>query len=529
MLDARSFRESVRFERGVSRRLFLAYGAALAATPLLGRASWAQASPAFPGDPFTLGVASGDPDSTSVLIWTRLAPQPLEPFGGMTTDAVTVRWEVADDDKFQRPVASGTAVATLQLAHSVHVVVEGLKPDRWYWYRFHAGDAVSPVGRTRTLPDPLAMPDRLRFAFASCQHYETGLYTAYEQMAKDDVDLVFHLGDYIYENEGRDGQVRKHAGKEIQSLADYRIRHSQYRADALLHGMHAQCPWFVTWDDHEVDNNYAADKSEQTDVSVEQLLIRRANAYQAYYEMMPLRPTSLPRGPSMQLYRDASFGRLAALYVLDTRQHRTDQPNGDKKSPLNDAALSPNNSLLGVQQREWLQSRLLSSQGQWNVLAQQVLMALVGGRGKDDSSFGYGMDVWAGAANERIRLMEFLAERRIPNPIVLTGDIHSNWVNNLRVDDRYVDTPVVATEFVGTSLSSSGNGVQKTDMHDAMRAANPCVQFHNAERGYVLCNVTPNLWTSEFRVIDDVLKPGGKVSTRATFVVEAGQAGAKLA
>ena len=529
MFDARTFENAVRYDGGVSRRLFLAYGAALAATPLLARATWAQASPSFASNPFTLGVASGDPDSTSVVLWTRLAPKPLEPYGGMSADPVAVRWEVAHDEAFRKPVASGPAVATPQLAHSVHVVAQGLDPDRWYFYRFHAGDAVSPIGRTRTLPDPFATPDQLRFAFTSCQHYETGLYTAYEQMARDDVDLVFHLGDYIYENEGRDGQVRKHAGGEIQSLADYRIRHSQYREDALLHGMHATCPWFVTWDDHEVDNNYAADKSEVAGVSVEQLLIRRANAYQAYYEMMPLRPASLPRGPNMQLYRDASFGRLASLYVLDTRQYRTDQPNGDRRSSLNDAAMSPGNSLLGTQQREWLQSRLLASNGTWNVLAQQVLMALVGGRTKDDNTFGYGMDVWAGAAAERIRLMEFMADRRIPNPVVLTGDIHSNWVNNLRVDDRYLDTPVVATEFVGTSLSSSGNGVQKIDTYDALRAANPCVQFHNAERGYVLCNVTPKSWTSEFRVVDDVVKPGGKVSTRATFVVEAGRPGAQQA
>lgn len=343
MLDLRCLDEAIRYEGGLSRRLFLAYGTALSAIPLLGVSSRVRGSTSFESDPFTLGVASGDPDSTSVVLWTRLAPQPLDPNGGLDPEAIEVQWEVAEDDGFRQPVASGTALATPQLAHAVHVVVNGLQPDRWYSYRFHAGDAVSPVGRTRTMPDRAAQPDRLRFAFASCQHFETGLYTAYEQMARDDVDLVFHLGDYIYEDGGADGHLRKHAGDEIKSLGDYRVRHSQYRADPLLHGMHARCPWFVTWDDHEVDNNYAADISEHADVSVAELLVRRANAYQAYYEMMPLRPRSLPRGPHMQLYRHAPFGRLADFFVLDTRQYRTDQPNGDHKAPLNEAALAAGN------------------------------------------------------------------------------------------------------------------------------------------------------------------------------------------
>src|SRR5690606_34136360 len=338
----------------------------------------------------------------------------------------------------------------------------------WYFYRFHAGDAVSPIGRTRTMPERSAQPEQLRFAFASCQHYETGLYTAYEQMAKDDLDLVFHLGDYVYEDGGRDDRLRRHAGGEIKSLSDYRIRLSQYRADPLLHGMHAKCPWFVTWDDHEVDNNYAADISEHADVSVEDLLWRRANAYQAYYEMMPLRPRSLPRGPHMQLYRHAPFGRLADFFVLDTRQYRSDQPNADRRSTLNDEALNSRNSLLGPQQRDWLQSRLLASHGTWNVLAQQVMMGLVGFQNREGEDLVYSMDQWPGCAHERMALMEFLADRRVPNPVVLTGDIHSNWVNNLRVDDRQPDTAIVATEFVGTSISSGGNGIDKIRSHDEL-------------------------------------------------------------
>jgi alkaline phosphatase D len=526
MLDLSKLRAAIRYEGGVSRRLFLAYGAALSSVPLLGRASRAQDNLRFASEPFSLGVASGDPDSTSFVLWTRLAPDPLDPHGGMPREAVEVAWEIAADDAMNKVVASGTTLATPQLGHSVHVEPAGLEPDRWYWYRFRAGDAESPIGRTRTFPAPAASPQSLKFAFASCQHYEQGLFTAYEQMAKDDVDLVFHLGDYIYEGAGQDGRVRKHVGDEIHSLADYRVRYSQYRADPLLAAMHALCPWFVTWDDHEVDNNYAADISEETDVDPADFLIRRANAYQAYYEMMPLRSRSLPAGPDMRLYRRASFGRLADLLVLDTRQYRTDQPNDDRRSPLNESALAKGNSLLGAAQRNWLYHSLLRSESTWNVLAQQVMMALVGST-RFGEPLSYSMDQWPGAAYERMQLVQFLADRRVPNPVVLTGDIHSNWVNDLRVDDRQHEGPVVATEFVGTSLASGGNGEERPRGLDRLLAANPGVKFHNGERGYVRCTVTPESWVSDYMVVDEVTQPGGTVFPRASFAIEADEAGAK--
>ncbi len=282
-----------------------------------------------------------------------------------------------------------------------------------------------------------------------------------------------------------------------------------------------RCPWFVTWDDHEVDNNYAGDISEEINVDPVELLLRRVNAYQAYYEMMPLRHRSLPSGPDMRLYRKASFGKLAEFLVLDTRQYRTDQPNGDKKSPLNAEALNPNSTLLGAKQRGWLERSLITSQSTWNILAQQVMMGLVG-FAKGDHPPVYSMDQWPGYAAERMRLVQFMEERRVPNPVVLTGDIHSNWVNELRVDDRNPETPVIATEFVGTSISTGGNGVDRPGDHDKMLSDNPCLKFYNRERGYVRCRVTPETWTSDYVVVSDVQKPGGKISQRASFVVEAG-------
>lgn len=512
-------------QHGFSRRWFMAYAASLAAVAHTGRCSWAHSNPVFASDPFTSGVSSGDPDSRGMVLWTRLAPQPLEPFGGMPAEAVEVRWEIADDERFDRVVASGRCIASPQLGHSVHVEVDSLEPDRWYWYRFMAGDAVSPVGRTRTMPAADQLPERLKFAFASCQHFESGLYTAYQQMAQDEVDLVIHLGDYIYEGAGVERRVRKHHGGELHSLNDYRARYAQYRSDPLLSQMHAACPWLVTWDDHEFDNNCAADISEESDVHPVEFLMRRANSYQAYYEAMPLRASCLPTGSSLRLYRRASFGRLADFFVLDTRQYRTDQPNGDGRKPLNESALSPTNSLLGTTQRNWLCSQLIQSPSRWNVLAQQVMMGLVR-RGELAGEPTYSMDQWPGAAYERMQLVKFLAERRVPNPVVLTGDIHSNWVNNLRVDDRREDQPVVATEFVGTSISSGGNGNRQPKELQQLLAANPCVQFHNTERGYVRCTLTPQEWLSEYVAVEDVLRPGGNIVTRASFRVEAGQPGA---
>lgn len=528
-LDLTTLHELARREGGLSRRTFLAYSATLSALPWLAERTEAAVlrKVAFSSNPFTLGVASGDPASTGVVLWTRLAPEPLVPGGGLPAEPIEVQWEIADDEAMTKVFHRGTTLATPQLGHSVHVEANGLKPDRWYWFRFRAGDAESPTGRTRTLPAPNAEPDRLRFAFASCQHYETGLYTAYEHMIKDDLDLILHLGDYIYEDGGKEGRVRLHVGNEIESLDDYRIRYAQYKSDPLLQAAHARCPWMVTWDDHEVDNNYAGDVSAIKGVDSLALLARRANAYQAYYESMPLRRRSLPTGPRMRLYRKASFGRLAELLMLDTRQFRSDQPNGDKPSELNAEALDPKQTMLGQEQAGWLQASLLTSTATWNVLAQQVMMALVK-RNRGGGSL-YSMDQWPGYAAERIRLVKFLAERRVPNPVVLTGDIHSNWVNDLRVDDRESDTPVVATEFVGTSISSGGNGSSNPKTLEALRSENPGVRHFDAQRGYVRCTVTPGSWRTDLVQVEDVTRPGAPAVERASFVVEAGKPGAQPA
>ncbi len=506
----------------IERRRFLS----LAALPALALRGGAQRrKPVFKTNPFTLGVASGDPTPDGFVLWTRLAPEPLRG-GGLDGDEVDVRWEVAADASFRRIVRSGVAVADSRLAHSVHVEIKGLQPDRWYWYRFFAGDDGSGAGRARTMPAPGVVPPHLSLAFASCQHFETGYYTAYEHMAAEHPDLVFHLGDYIYEGRANP-RVRAHQGGELRSLGDYRDRYALYRTDPDLQAAHAACPWIVTWDDHEVDNNYAAEVSEEPDVGRASFLERRASAYQAYYEHMPLRAAQVPRGASMRLYREGAFGRLARFSVLDTRQHRSDQPCGDRTKPPCGGMSAPAATLLGREQREWLFDGLQASDAVWNVIPQQVMMARVDRAPGPDVT--YSMDQWAGYDVARRRLLQFLHERRVRNPVVLTGDIHSNWVNDLPLDFDDPDSPLAATEFVGTSISSGGDGGPNTEYAAGVMRDNPFVKLHNAQRGYVRCDLTPQLFTARYRVLESVTRRGAERETLAEFVVEDGRAGAQPA
>jgi len=510
--------------RGVSRRRFMAGGLALFAAPSVPLIGQPRRTPTFAGPPFRLGVASGDPSPDGVVLWTRLAPVPLEG-GGMPDEMVEVDWAVARDERMTEVVLDGTVVATPDTGHAVHVEVKGLESDRWYWYRFRSGSEVSRVGRTRTMPARGAQVDRLRIAFVSCQHYETGFFTAYRHMLEDDLDVVFHLGDYIYEYEGRDGRARKHTGDEIELLRDYRNRYALYKMDPDLQAAHARFPFIVTWDDHEVDNNYAAEVSEEEGFPAELFLRRRAEAYQAYFEHMPLRRSASPVGPRMQLYRQFSYGDLASFFVLDTRQYRTDQPCGDRSGAPCVEVRAADATLLGDVQETWLVDGLDRSPSRWNVLPQQVMMARVDRALGSDERIS--MDQWSGYEAARRRLMEFLATRRPANPVVLTGDIHSNWVNDLRVDYRDEALEVVGTEFVGTSISSGGDGGDTRPATAGMLAENPSVRFFNNQRGYVRCAITPRLWTTDYQVLGYVTRQGSPVSTRASFVVEDGRPGAQ--
>jgi alkaline phosphatase D len=513
----------------IDRRTFLLATAALAGAGLWSGGSAAEPvaqAPKLPAYPFQLGVASGDPAPDGMVLWTRLAPLPLEG-GGMPAGPVEVAWLIADDEALTKVVQQGTVVARPEWAHSVHVEVSGLKPDRWYWYQFKVGGDVSAKGRTRTVPAADASPERLRFAFASCQHWENGLFTAYEHMIKEDLDLVVHLGDYIYEYGAQDKRVRKHLGPECTTLEGYRGRYAQYRTDPALQAMHAAVPWLVTPDDHEVEDNYASAVAGHYGTPTDVFLRRRAAAYQAYYEHMPLRAASLPKGPDMKLYRRVSYGRLADFAVLDTRQYRSDQPCGDGNKPPCGGEMEPTATLMGAAQRDWLFDGLARSTASWNVIAQQVMMAHVDR--KQGEGVAYSMDQWPGYEVERRRVLKFLDERKVRNAVVLTGDIHTNWANDLIADFDGLDGRVVATEFVGSSISNGGDGIAKPKNLDLLLAENPFVKFHNAERGYVSCTLDAKTWRTDYRTLEYVSRPGSPLNTRASFVVEAGPPGLKPA
>lgn len=475
--------------------------------------------------PFTLGVASGDPWPDGFVLWTRLAPDPLQG-GGMPSAPVLVGWEVSANEGFRQIVRRGSTLATPDWAHAVHVELKGLPPDRWYWYRFTVDDAVSPVGRARTLPLVTKRNAHLRFAFASCQHFEHGYFTALRHLSEEELSVVFHLGDYIYEYPPGDGRARRHVGaaSEVVTLDDYRTRYAECKTDPDLQAAHIACPWIVTWDDHEVADNYAG-TSPAVGEPVEGFLARRAAAYRAYYEHMPLRRSSRPPvtpAGEMRVYRRFRCGQLAEFFVLDTRQYRTPQPCGDNTTWPCEGMHDPQASLLGPQQEAWLFDAYRASTARWNVIPQQVMLAKVNRRQNGRDRFT--MDHWAGYDVSRQRLLECLASRPGTNPIVLTGDLHSNWVNDVRATP---DGPTIATELVGTSLTSGGDGQDLPRAMEAVLSDNPCVRFYNEQRGYVVCDITPTQLRADFRVVDAVTSPGAPCRTRASFIVPAGPPGAQ--
>ncbi|QDL07805.1 alkaline phosphatase [Brasilonema octagenarum UFV-E1] len=524
MLDYQNF-ERFLYSRVKRRNLIIGAGAltGLAIASQFNQRAIAQVP--FPSYPFTLGVASGEPYPNSVVLWTRLAPNPLQG-GGMPSVNVPIRWEVATDPNMKNIVAKGTEIAIPELAHSVRVVVNKLKPNTWYWYRFTSGTEESPIGRTRTAPQPGSDLSKFAFAFVSCQHYEQGYFTAYKYLAQEDLSLIVHTGDYIYEGGITPDRPRQHNGPEIFTLDDYRNRHALYKTDSNLQATHAAFPWIVTWDDHEVENNYANATSEvdnEPDQDPQVFLQRRAAAYQAYYEHMPLRPFSKPEGPDMQIFRRLSFGNLATFHVLDTRQYRTDQPCGDGTKERCPENFDPNATITGKRQEEWLYKGLDRSTARWNVLAQQVIVAQRDFTPGEGATFS--MDKWDGYLASRDRLMSFLEQRKPSNPVVLTGDVHSNWAMDLKADFNKPESATVGSEFVCTSITSGGDGADSSPTVEAYLPDNPHIKFYNGQRGYVRCVITPETWQTDFLVLSNVTTQSGTISKRASFVVENGRPG----
>jgi alkaline phosphatase D len=475
------------------------------------------------GNPFLLGVASGDPAPDGIVLWTRLLGPARAP---LTTPAVKVRWEIAEDDQMRRIVRRGEALARPELGHSVHVEVEGLQSSRDYWYRFDAGGEGSAIAKTRTAPPTRAPVDRLKFAFVSCQNWQQGYFTAFRHVADEQLDFVVHLGDYIYEDGPRERSVRQHDGPEPITLDQYRTRYSLYKSDPDLQAAHARHPFILTWDDHEVANNYAGAVPNDS-MPTTQFLARRAAAYQAYYEHLPIRRTSMPAGPNAQMYRALGMGNLAAFIVLDTRQYRTDQPCGDGRKARCPANLDPAATITGPAQEKWMLDTLTRSTARWNVIANQVPFSQIDNVPGPGAEFS--MDKWDGYVAQRRRIADFLGQRKPSNPLILTGDMHFSMVLDVKRDFDTPSSETVGTELVGTSISSGSDGVDLPDFGKRMLEANPHMRFMNQQRGYVRCDLTPDRCATDYRIVPFVTREGAPIETRASFIIENGRPGAASA
>lgn len=503
-----------------SRRLVLASGAAaavLGASPLL--TGTAAAGDAYP---FRLGVASGDPTPDGVVLWTRIAPDPVaaDGLGGLTASTrTTVEWELATDETFRTMVRRGSVTTDSSVGHSVHIELSGLRPDAWYAYRFRVGSHVSPVGRTRTAPAPTS--DRpARIGVVSCAQWEHGFFTAYRHLADEAPDMVLHLGDYIYEHGPggypvKSGVARRMVGAEIHTLADYRRRHALYKTDADLQALHATAPWVVVFDDHEIDNDWAAEYHEvfgRTPAFLE----RRAAGFRAYWENMPLRRTSVPTADGIHLYRRLTWGRMATFHMLDTRQYRSDQTGWVGPVP---ATYDTRRTMLGSTQEAWLDEGLRSSGARWDVLGQQVMVAqydMMAGPG-----FMTNQDAWDGYVAAKDRLLTSIERSGARNPLVLTGDVHESFASDLwRTTDSGRTT--IASELVTTSVTSGGDSKDSAFTGDA---DNPHMRYHETTRGYLRLDLAADALTGTFRAVDRVSTMGGAVRTDATFRLSDGVRG----
>ncbi|WP_214324529.1 alkaline phosphatase D family protein [Nonomuraea sediminis] len=507
----------------ITRRSLFAGGASMGIAAALGAAAPVRAAVrrAPLSDVFQLGIASGEPTPDGVVLWTRLAMDPLAPdgLGGMPDRPVPVEWQLAKDDGFRHVVRRGVELARPQEAHSVHVEVDHLDPGAEYFYRFRVGTEISPAGRTLTAPAAGTASRALNLAFTSCADWQTGWFTAYRRMAEDHPDLIAFLGDYYYEYGDYKYPVRDQAGGECFDLAGYRLRQAQHKSDPDLQQAHAVAPWVVVWDDHDIENAWAGDVPEQPDPP---FLPRRAAAFQAYYENMPLRRAQRPDGWSMKLYRSLRWGSVANLHLLDTRQYRdlyACTGTSTTVGPDCTQRLDPNRTIMGKEQEAWLFDELRRSTATWDVIGQQVFMMemdWVNGEQK-----GYSNEGWDGYVGSRNRLAATIDEAK-RNAVVLTGDVHSHWAGELKRDHQDPASKPVAVELVTTSITSAGNGLDEYPNTRQLLAENPHVKFFNGRRGYVNAKISQSEMKVDFRSLAVVTQPHYPAYTSGSFVVEPG-------
>ena len=502
-----------------ARRRLLQGATALSFAPWLLRHARAADLPRF-----ALGIASGRPRADSVVLWTRLT-------GAGLPERATVQWEIARDEAFTDIAARGEEVAEAAWAHSVHAEPAGLAPARWYWYRFRALGQQSMAGRTRTAPAPDADAGALNFVITSCQRWDAGHYVAWRHVAAESPDLVLFLGDYIYEYGTSPKAVRPLEGGHVRTLAQYRARYATYKSDPALQAAHASAPWLLVWDDHEVGNDYAGLQGEDLEPDFE---AQRRAAYRAYWEHLPFPKSARPVDAEMRITGRLDWGRLARIHLLDDRQYRDPQvcprrgKGGSATVALQDcpALLDPKRSLLGAAQEQWLADGWDLTRP-WNLLAQQTLMARCSWtdpKPPGASAGTYWTDGWDGYPAARRRLLDGVAQRAVPGVVVLGGDVHSNYVADLKADFDDASSKVIASEFCGTSITSLSLPQSRLD---AMRPFNPHIRYARSDqRGYMRFTLDAKQLQAQLRVVDDALDPASGIATAARFVVDAARAGA---
>jgi alkaline phosphatase D len=505
----------------------LASAASVTTLAAFSHTAWSKArGPRLRSNPFVLSIASGFPTATTVVLWTKLLPEPQQPDGGLPTGDITLRYDIASDERMRHVLRRGSVTAQAQWAHSVHLELAHLEPARDYFYRFTLGDYQSPIGRTRTLPARSAKPNALHIAVANCQHYEHGHFAAYRHMAATVPDLILHLGDYIYEGARDDKRIRQHTGGLCRTLEDYRARYALYQHDASLQAAHAAAPWLCTWDDHEVANDYSGVHSGRADDPAE-FLARRAAAYQAYFEHLPLPPSAAPRNGNVALYARRQLGNLLTVHMLDQRQYRSAQacplpnrPGGNRVNETCADLADETRTMLGAEQEAWLSQGLATARSQWTLFAQGTLMAHLdeqSGPGRQ-----YGTDAWNGYPQARRHLLADIQQHRVANPVVLAGDIHAFMANHITAEPTDPASAPLATEFVATSISSDPRPQAQLD---TWRTENPNIQFAEGRyRGYLDMHLTPQTLRADLISVSDVNLPNASAERLRSFTVESGRA-----
>ncbi len=443
--------------------------------------------------PFYHGVASGDALTDRVIIWTRVTPS------GVITGNIDVEWKVATDTLFTNIVASGVTTTNQDKDFTVKVDVIGLNPGNWYYYYFKTGNRNSLIGRTRTMPATGSA--NMRIAAVSGSNYNAGYFNSYRTLGnRNDIDAIFHLGDYTYEYEnngyGDNPNRTLEPYTETIQLEDYRMRLSHYRLDPDLQLAHQQYPWYVIWDDHETANNSWKDGAGNHDSITEGDWHQRVNnGVQAYLEWMPIREID-PTNP-LKIYRKVPMGDLADVFFLETRLIARDSETINMDDP--------NKTMLGNEQFEWLKSGLKNSTARWKIIAQQVMMAplevpLYGPVNKDQ---------WDGFRVERTKLLTFIRDS-LQNVVILTGDIHTSWGNDLPLDKTNYTASSgqgsVAVEFVTPSVTSASFAFNAA--LSVIKAANPWIKYVDiTKKGYFLLDISNNKTQSDWYFIDNINNP----------------------